>query len=320
MKSVFLGIDTSNYRTSLCVIDESGKVLFERKELIPVQLGERGMMQSAALFHHLNRLPVLFADLPQENYHWLAVAASTRPRPVEGSYMPVFRAGENMARFSATMLGIPFFETSHQEGHIEAALQSLGNPIASDTFLAFHISGGTTELLRVQALEEGYAIQVLGGSMDLHAGQLVDRIGVMLGLPFPSGPSLEHLAQKSTGTFSIPSSVQGYRISFSGPESAAKRAYDAGVDLVDIAMATQKVICNSIEKVVRKAVEETGLKNVLFVGGVASNQYIKQRLKMRLEHKAVGAKLYFTTPEYSGDNAYGVACIAKKRYMKLQSL
>lgn len=317
MKAVFLGIDTSNYRTSLCVIDEESKIIFERKELIPVELGERGMMQSEALFHHLNRLPDLFSELPREDYRWLAIAASTRPRPIEGSYMPVFRAGENMARFSAIMLGIPFYETSHQEGHIEAALQSLGNPIAHESFLTFHISGGTTELLHVHTYKDRYSIQILGRSTDLHAGQFVDRIGVLMGLSFPAGPSLEKLAQKAQGTFTLPSSVQGYNMSFSGPESAAKRAFEAGVDHTEIALATQKVISNSIEKIVRKAVLETDLKDVLFVGGVASNQYIKQRLKQRLEHPAIGARLYFTSPEYSGDNAYGVACIAKKRYLHL---
>lgn len=315
MKSVFLGIDTSNYRTSICVITVDGEIVFERKELIPVELGERGMMQSEALFHHLRRLPELFSELPLNDYQWLAVGASTKPRPIEGSYMPVFRVGENMARFSAIMLGIPFYETSHQEGHIAAALYSSGNPIQSDAFLAFHISGGTTELLRVQQKNERYEIELLGGTTDLHAGQFVDRIGVLMGLPFPAGPKLEELAQKATGNFTLPSSVDGYMVSFSGPESAAKRAIAAGVNHAEVALSIQKVICNSIEKVVRKAVLETGLRNVLFVGGVASNQYIKQRLQNRLEHPAIGAKLYFTTPEYSGDNAYGVACIAKKRYM-----
>lgn len=314
MNEVFLGIDTSNYRSSLCVIDVNGTILYEQKELIPVELGQRGLMQSEALFHHIVRLPELFMDLPKSEYKWLAIGASTKPRPVEKSYMPVFRSGETIGRFAATMLQIPFYATTHQEGHIAAGLYSLRHPISSPRFLAIHLSGGTSELLVVESQNEGYKIELLGGSSDLHAGQLIDRVGVAMGLGFPAGPELEKLALIANKDFSLPSSVDGYRISFSGPESAAFRALNSGINKEEIAYAVQQVIANSIEKIIRKAILETRIQDVLIVGGVASNQYIKERLIKRLEHPAVKARLFFTSPEYSGDNAFGVACLTMKRF------
>lgn len=313
-KNVFLGIDTSNYRTSICVIDEEENIIFEAKELIPVDLGDRGLMQSEAVFHHIKRLPQLLAPFPQGEYQWLAVASSTKPRPQKNSYMPVFLVGESIARFMATMVQAAFYKTTHQEGHIAAGLYSLGHPIKASRFFAIHLSGGTTELLLVESSHSGYDIQCLGQSMDLHAGQLIDRIGVTMGLSFPAGPQLEQLAQKAAGIFSLPSSVKGYNISFSGPETAAMRAIQQGIAREEVAFAVQKTIAKSIEKVVRQAVVDTGIKDVLIVGGVASNQYIKTRLRERLEHPAVQARLFFTTPEFSSDNAYGVACLAKQRF------
>jgi N6-L-threonylcarbamoyladenine synthase len=314
MKRGFLGLDTSNYRTSISIIDEGGEILFEKKELIPVAAGKRGAMQSEALFHHIKRLPELLIDLTN-HVQVLAIAASTKPRPIEGSYMPVFLCGESIGKFCAKIMGIPFYETSHQEGHIAAAEYSLGMPISANRFLAVHLSGGTSELLAVERTDSGYQIGRLGGTLDLHAGQLIDRIGVFIGLPFPAGPHLERLAKKAKGGFSVPSSVKGLDFSFSGPESALLRALEHGIPHEEVARAAEQVISNTLEKVIRKAIDETGIKQILFVGGVASNLHIKERLMKRLEHPAVKASLYFTSPEYSGDNAYGVACIARKRFI-----
>lgn len=314
MKGLFLGIDTSNYRTSFCVINEQGEILFERKELIPVKLGERGMMQSEALFHHLKKMPQLLAELPDTCREWKAIAASTRPRPVKDSYMPVFTVGESLAKFASALLHVPFYETSHQEGHIAAGIYSLDRPFIADHFLAIHLSGGTSELLKVRRGEKGYEIDRLGGTKDLHAGQLIDRLGVAMGCRFPAGPELEKIAEKGEGTLRIPSSVDHYDFSFSGPETACMRALQSGVSHAEVAWAAQQVIANTVEKILRKAIENTGLITVLIVGGVASNRFIQQRLKKRLEHPAVGADLFFTSPEYSGDNAFGVASIARERY------
>jgi N6-L-threonylcarbamoyladenine synthase len=307
---MILGIDTSNYTTSVCLLDREGSILKEGRVLLSVKEGERGLQQSTALFQHVKNLPGLLEELgPLRGL--AAVAVSAKPRPLEGSYMPVFLAGESVARAVSATHGVPLFRTTHQEGHISAGEGSAGE-VDADEFLAVHLSGGTTDLLRVKRKADGYQIDELGRSVDLHAGQLVDRVGVALGLPFPAGPHLEKLASLAersdrAESVTLPVSVRGYDLSFAGPASAAMRLIAQGEDRALIARAVERCIAKGLEKVLRSAVKETGLSHVLIVGGVAANGFIRARLRERLEHPAVNAKLYFAKPAYSTDNAYGVA-------------
>lgn len=302
-----LGIDTSNYTTSLCLCDEQGQIVREERRLLRVEEGERGLQQSAALFQHVQNLPELMEKIGVLPATLAAVCVSTRPRRRDGSYMPVFTAGSGLGRSLAASFGVPFLETSHQEGHIAAGEGSAGE-VPADHFLAVHLSGGTTDLLDVKRLPDGYEIEELGTSVDLHAGQFVDRVGVALGLPFPAGPHLEQLAKESTDeSVTLPSPVNGYNLSFAGPESAAMRLIAAGTNRADVARAVERCIAKGLEKTLRKAVAELGIKHLLIVGGVAANAYIRERLKHRLEHRAVQAQLYFALPRYSTDNAFGVA-------------
>ncbi len=316
---LILGVDTSNYTTSLALVDDQGHLVAQERRLLEVATGERGLQQSAAVFQHLTRLPDLLAKLwLNGNLHELKlIAVSTKPRPQEGSYMPVFQVGEGYAQTISTTLGIPLLRTSHQEGHLQAGLWSAQGPQQAE-FLAVHISGGTTELLKVQSLsvkeQDGqfFETTLLGGTSDLHAGQFVDRVGVALGLSFPAGPALEQLAlQAGAKALAIPSAVQGLTLSFSGPESQAMRLIARGEPGAEIARAVEQCIATTLEKVLRQAIQETGLKNVLIVGGVAANQYLRQRLQQRLEHPAVRAHLYFAAPAYSSDNAVGVALLGR---------
>ncbi|BCJ85916.1 O-sialoglycoprotein endopeptidase [Effusibacillus dendaii] len=322
---MILGIDTSNYTTSLCLVNANGAIVREERQLLQVDRGARGLQQSEALFQHVKNLPLLMEKIG--NLRELqAVCVSTRPRPAEGSYMPVFLAGEGLAKSISAALQIPFYETSHQEGHIAAgeatvfdgaageATDSSGSaPLAdSPEFLAIHLSGGTSDLLRVKRHPVGYQIEPMGSSVDLHAGQFVDRIGVALGLPFPAGPHLEKLASfaHENSSVRLPSPViERFNWSFAGPETAADRLIAAGADKAAVARAVEACIAKGLEKVIRNAMEETNLQNVLIVGGVAANLYIRKRLQRRLEHPAVKARLFFAEPRYSTDNAFGVARI-----------
>lgn len=307
---MILGIDTSNYTTSVCVIDETGNILKEERQLLKVEKGERGLQQSAAVFQHVRNLPVLLEKVGSLQ-GLQAICVSIRPRPEEGSYMPVFLAGEGAARSLAAAFGVPLYRTSHQEGHISAGEATAG-AIPEDEFLAVHLSGGTSDLLWVKRQAVGYEIRQIGCSKDLHAGQFVDRVGVALGLPFPAGPHLEKLARtvgESASSIRLPAPVDGYNWSFSGPETAARKLIHAGVSPAEIARAVESAIAKGLEKVLRKAIEETTLKTILIVGGVAANLYIRERIRNRLQHPAVGARLFFADPRYSTDNAFGVARI-----------
>ena len=190
-KPAVVGFDTSNYRTSVAVVTADGEILANYRELLPVSEGERGLRQSEAVFAHIRQLRNAEEMLRAASKHVriAGVAASTRPRDGEDSYMPVFQVGHTAGRTLAAVLDVPFCETTHQRGHLAAGLAGTGLE-GRDRFLAIHLSGGTTDLLAV----DGKNVKQIGGSADLHAGQLVDRTGVSMGLPFPSGEALEQLA------------------------------------------------------------------------------------------------------------------------------
>ncbi|KKM11778.1 hypothetical protein SY88_06970 [Clostridiales bacterium PH28_bin88] len=314
---VILGLDTSCYTTSVALVDQEGSLLADYRQLLAVPHGEKGLQQAAMIFQHLKNLPRQWEAMGRE-YHLrqvVGVSASTRPRPVAGSYMPVFTVSEGQGRILAATLGVPFFPTSHQEGHIMAGLWSSRTSLPG-RFWVVHLSGGTSELLLVsrQANEEVlFASQLVGGTTDLHAGQMVDRVGVTLGLPFPAGPHLEKMARAGEGTsLRIPSAVRGYQFSFSGPESHARRLIASGAEPAEVARAVELCVATTLEKVLRKAIGEHGVRDVLVVGGVAANEFIRRRLQERLAARPVSARLYFADPKYSADNAVGVALIGLK--------
>ncbi|WP_374713519.1 Kae1-like domain-containing protein [Symbiobacterium terraclitae] len=310
---LFLGIDTSYYTCSLALVDEAGRLLEDQRRPLAVALGERGVAPQEAVWAHLNALPQLAEPVLRTHGRAVAaVAASVKPRPVEGSYLPPFRVGEGFGRALAAALSVPFYPTTHQEMHIQAGLWSADKPPQGHAFLAVHLSGGTTELVRVTRRPGGFAEELLGGTQDLHAGQFVDRVGVALGLPFPAGPHLERLAASGVpGRVALPSAVRGYTLSFSGPESAAQRLVGKA-EPADLALAVLHAVARSLEKWLLHAMEETGLREVLVVGGVAANQILRERLRQRLEHPAVGARLAFAQPQYSTDNAVGTALLARE--------
>lgn len=315
-----LGFDTSCYTTSVALARD-GEIIASRRRLLTVEEGGRGLMQSEGVFQHETRLPGLIEELMQEAgvVRLDAIGASTCPRPVDGSYMPVFTVGEGYGRSLAAVLGVPFIATSHQEGHIRAAMVDTGLEYGEE-ILAVHLSGGTTEVLHVKKREAGSetentqnTIEIIGGSNDLHAGQFVDRVGVRLGLGFPAGPALEQMAMRGTAEARLPVWVRGCECSFSGSESAAQRLIDAGgISPDDMAAEVFSCIARSLAKVLANAAEQTGVRKVLLAGGVASSTHLRKLLPERLKKMKVRMKLYWGRPELSGDNACGVALIASE--------
>lgn len=301
---MIIGIDTSCYTTSVAIISDDGAVLSERRLVLQVKTGERGLRQSEAVFQHLQNLPRLVenckADTPI-----IAVAASTSPRPIPGSYLPVFKVGSAMGSTLAHLVGAPFFETSHQEGHLRAGLFNQKPP--DGNFLAWHLSGGTTELLLAKASAGGFKIEKVGGSSDLQVGQFVDRIGVALGAGFPAGAFLEELARQSDSIESLPVVTNDLTISFSGPDSAGKRLLDSSINPPELARRVFNCISRSITKVTLEAVDRFKVKTVLFAGGVASNELIRTALLK--DTTLDGVKLVFAPKELSSDNAVGVGLI-----------
>lgn len=307
----FMGIDTSNYTTSVAVVDAQGQLVLEERRLLEVPPGKRGLRQSEAFFLHVKAFPQLY-QAPQAMLTELAaVCVSTRPRDLPDSYMPVFVAGHNYARVIAKSLDVPLLECSHQQNHLAAGFWSAGW-WPEEKALALHLSGGTSEVLAVK-WDEFPQVDVLGETRDINAGQFIDRLGVALGLSFPAGPQLEKLAQGAMGAVRLASPVHNMNMSFSGPLSAALRLVGE-VEPAELARGVEDCIAKAVEKVLLRATEVTGCKEVLIVGGVAANSRIRERLSLRLEHKAVGMQLYFASPQASRDSAIGCAVLAWQRY------
>lgn len=309
-----LGIDTSCYTTSVALAAD-GEVLSQRRRLLTVEAGERGLMQSEGVFQHVNRLPSLFEELmaEQTDVTIRAVCVSTRPRPVEHSYMPVFTVGTGYARTLASALRVPFYETSHQEGHIRAAM--VDTPLqAKDRFLALHLSGGTTEVVTV---DQGQ-LSLVGGSNDLHAGQFIDRVGVRLGLGFPAGSALEEMARQGDMQARLPIWVRGGVCSFSGSESAAQRLIDAGtLSAEDMAAEVFSCVARTVAKMVVNAAHEQKTGRVLLAGGVASSLFLRELVEGRVRKQDARIRLYWGRPELSGDNACGAALIGWEKYCSM---
>ena len=299
-----LGLDTSNYTTSVAVFD--GREGCNQSILLEVQPGELGLRQSAALFQHIKHLPECFARLQEQGLlsDIVAVGASTRPRAVVGSYMPCFLAGASQGEGLASTLSVPFFANSHQQGHLAAAAWSAGRMELLDApFLAWHLSGGTTELLRVEPLGDSLRAECVGGTSDISAGQFIDRAGVLLDLSFPAGRALDALYGQ--GTLS-----QGYRVkldemtfSLSGMENKVKQMHQQGEAPANIA----RFVLDTITDVVVRATKEgqrrwPGLP-VLCSGGVAANSHLRERM-------AGECGALFAQPQYSTDNAMGSAILA----------
>lgn len=309
-KRCFLGFDTSCYTTSVACVDGEGIVLDERA-VLSVPLGGRGLRQSDALFQHNRNLPVLLERLFRAvgDRQVAAVAYSAAPTAAPGSYMPVFLAGRLVAAAAAGALGVPLLPVTHQAGHLRAALFGNEPLLAGGTLLAVHLSGGTTDLLRVE-LRGGYIGEIvrLGGSGDLHAGQLVDRVGVAAGLPFPCGRALEALARQAKDrSIRIPASVRGLDCSLSGAETRAQHLLAGGVPPADVAYAVYDCIARTLAKLLSAVAGESGCGTVLLSGGVASSALLRELLAARI---APDVRLYFGRSELSSDNAVGVALLA----------
>ena len=300
-----LGLDTSNYTTSAAVFDgEGGR---NQGRLLEVRPGELGLRQSDALFQHVKHLPeVVEALLGEEGLGTVqAVGASTRPRAVEGSYMPCFLAGASQGQVLSQVLGVPFYAFSHQQGHLAAAAWSAGRlDLLDRPFLAWHLSGGTTELLRVEPEEDRVAVraEILGGTSDISAGQLIDRTGVLLGLSFPAGKEVEKLSRQAQKREYYKVKVKDLTFSLSGMENKVRQMVQRGEEPAEVAWFAQETVCRVVQACTKAAMEAYPGLPVLCSGGVASNGRLKELLRQNC-----GA--LFAQPQFSTDNAMGTAVL-----------
>ena len=310
-EKVILAIDTSNYTTSVAIMQLDGTLIANIKKLLTVKQGERGLRQSEALFLHTVNIPELMklAGEHLKNKKVVAVGVSEKPRNQVGSYMPCFLAGVAAAQSISAALDVPLYRYSHQCGHIMAALYSSGKlDLCSGEFAAFHVSGGTTELVRVSPDSRGFCTEIALDTADLNAGQLIDRVGVYMGLTFPAGPELEKLALLNDKK--IPKkkiTLKDTKVNLSGLENIATRLYDETGEAPLVSAFVLDYVGKAICAMCDRYVELYGKTTFVFAGGVMCNSLIKKMLVDRYES-------YFAEPAMSADNAVGIAALALKEY------
>lgn len=327
----WVGFDTSNYTTSaaVSVLDETGalSVVANLKMPLPVAAGERGLRQSDAVFAHVKHLPQLTRELcrvmREGGYTPAAVGYSATPRDAEGSYMPCFLSGRVAAEAFAGGAGVPAYAFSHQSGHIMAALYSSGalreDGFSSSRFLAFHVSGGTTEAVIATPSEDGcaFSVSLVGEGADLHAGQVIDRVGVLMGLDFPCGKEMEALA----AAYLEKESVKGLRVCvrdgrchLSGLENQAAELWHRTGDRGQVSAYVLSFIGKTLRKMTDQIQDLYGGERhlpVVYAGGVMSNRLIRPMLT-----KGAPWQTYFAEPAFSADNAAGVSLLCGKTYLK----
>ena len=310
----FVGVDTSNYTTSVAICTASGEVTANLKAPLPVKAGECGLRQSDAVFAHVKNLPALMRELEPltRGYTVAAVGSSVSPRSADGSYMPCFLAGRAAAEAFAAALHVPLYTCSHQDGHIMAALYSSknGEKLLQKPFAAFHVSGGTTEMLYVEPREDGFSVSLAGETADLNAGQAIDRAGVMMGLDFPCGKELERLAAKNQKTVPKPKiSVKDGICHLSGLENLAQKLWRETEDRALVSRYVLEFVGQTLRAMTRDLDAKYPDIPVVYAGGVMSNRYLQSLLGTR-------DNTYFAEPQFSADNAAGVALLCRKAFLK----
>ena len=317
-KRIFLGIDTSNYTTSVAVCNGEGRIVLNIKKLLDVKEGERGLRQSDALFSHTRNLPEVmrslrcFFETDYPDAEIAAVGCSATPRDIEGSYMPCFLSGVAAAEAVGATLKCPVYRFSHQNGHVMAALYSSGKVDLLERgkpFAAFHVSGGTTEILLVTPQYKGFAVEQIGGSADMNAGQAIDRTGVLMGMKFPCGREMESLCADVPYRKSKVS-VKGLECNLSGLENLAAKLYEQTGDRAITSAFCFDFVSDTIKRLTENLRELYPDIPVIYAGGVMSNRRIAAFLR------SLG-NVYFSEPEFSSDNAAGTALLCRAEFLKI---
>lgn len=308
--SIYLGIDTSCYTTSIAAIDENNKIVFDKRKLLSVSKGKIGLRQSEGVFQHMNNLPILINEVSQilQNYEIKAIAVSKSPRKIKESYMPVFMAGVNFAKVIQSVTKSKIYFTTHQEGHIAAAMFDIN--FNFEEFISLHLSGGTMEVLKVNGPYKGeFKTEILANTNDISCGQIIDRVGVKLGLDFPSGKYIDELSlnyhmEKIPYKFHIKNNV----VNLSGLETYLYNECLNKKTKEEVSYILMKNISKMINKLLTNICEKNKFNTVLWTGGVSSSQFLRNELSL------TKFKNYFARPIYSTDNALGVAYISKLKF------
>ncbi|GAA0708138.1 O-sialoglycoprotein endopeptidase [Paraclostridium ghonii] len=313
-KNIIIGIDTSCYTTSIAAISLEKSIVFNEKIMLKVKKDSKGLRQSEMVFQHVNNLGKISDNLKSvmNEYNVCAICASEKPRPIKDSYMPAFTVGYNFAKLFSDINNIKLYSTTHQENHIHASLYD--NKLKKNKFISVHMSGGTTEILLVENIDNNLQVKIIGGSKDISFGQLIDRLGVQLGYEFPCGKYIDKNALECEENIEIgiKTSVKDGYMNLSGIENQINK-YTKEFNEKYVSKLLMDSIVRNLYKSLKFLCKDYNIDEIVFAGGVASSKYIKDNLSKKLMKDKIIS--YFTKPEYSVDNALGCALIGLNKFI-----
>lgn len=309
-----LGIETSCDETGVAIYDsEQGLLADALYSQVDLHAEYGGVVPELASRDHAHRLLPLIKQVMEQsnsgNGDIDAIAYTAGP-----GLIGALLVGASLAKSMAMVWDIPALGIHHMEGHLLAPM--LEDEPPEFPFVALLVSGGHTQLVAVQGIGQ---YQLLGESLDDAAGEAFDKAAKMMGLNYPGGPVIANLANRGTvGRFKFPRPMinrPGLDFSFSGLKTFTRNTIADCIekhgellpqDQADIARAFEEAVVDTLTIKCKRALKETGLKNLVIAGGVSANQQLRKSLEAMLK-KERGGKLHYARPEFCTDNGAMIA-------------
>ncbi|MBT0725001.1 tRNA (adenosine(37)-N6)-threonylcarbamoyltransferase complex transferase subunit TsaD [Rosenbergiella sp. S61] len=303
-----LGIETSCDETGVAIYDEAAGLLANQLySQVELHADYGGVVPELASRDHVRKLlPLIDAALQEANLtsNDIDAVAYTAGPGLVGALM----VGATVGRSLAFAWNVPAVAVHHMEGHLLAPMLEETPP--SFPFVALLVSGGHTQLISVTAIGE---YQLLGESIDDAAGEAFDKTAKLLGLDYPGGPRLAKMAATGTiGRFTFPRPMTdrpGLDFSFSGLKTFAANTIRANPSdaqtHADIARAFEDAVVDTLLIKCKRALQQTGFKNLVIAGGVSANQNLREKLSAMMIGR--GGEVFYARPAFCTDNGAMIA-------------
>lgn len=295
-----LGIESTAHTASVGVVGpgDDGVMAIRANVLSSYSPPEGGIHPREAANHHAEALPGLIRSALSE--------AGVSPRDLEAVAFaqgpglgPCLRTGASAARALALTVGRPLVGVNHCVAHLEVGRAVLG---CRDPVLLY-ASGGNTQVIAYAAGR----YRVFGETLDIGIGNMLDKLGREMGLPFPAGPTLERMALEGNELLRLPYSVKGMDVAFSGMLTAAIQLMARGADPNDLALSVQETAFAMLVEVTERAMAHIGRDEVLLGGGVAANTRLREMTSIMAEER--GAVAYAPPASLCVDNGAMIAML-----------
>ena len=291
---ICLGIEGTAHTIGVGIVDSNCRIFSNRYKMIASQKG--GIHPREAANHHAKHVADLINEAIKEarlSYEDVDMVAFSQG-PGLG---PCLRTAATAARALSLSLNVPIIGVNHCIAHLEIGKRTT----KCDDPALLYVSGGNTQVIAFS----NHRYRVFGETLDIGIGNLLDKFGRIIGLPFPSGPEIEKLAQKGREIVKLPYSVKGMDVAFSGILTAASNLYKKGHSIEELCYSLQEVTFAMLTEVTERAMAHVDKDEVLLGGGVAQNKRLQKMIDEMAEDR--GAKMFVPANELCVDNGAMIA-------------